>query len=347
MLFMRSLRMLKEYLVCLILISVLCSGCSKFANDREKEPLDIYKLINPNLQEDLANFPPRDWSSCERLSRTRTEPRAKLTNEEAPVYDKILTDLEVPTLRVRIYKPKVKKDKYPVLLWLHAGGHCTGSPNDSDKLMMAISEEIGCIVVSPDYRLAPENPYPADVDDCYAVLCWMVDQDKSKLPIDKNRVAIGGNSAGGGLAVQVSLKARDFKGPAIAFMMPLSPMLDYRNKTISSYQITDQRAYNRQGNVSNWKIYLKNVKGAVPPYASPAVAKDLSNLPPTYMMVGSLDPFRDETITFAQRMLAASVPVELHVIPKGIHCFEFIFPMDPVSIKTRSEYIQALKNALQ
>ena len=278
----------------------------------------------------------------------------------------------------------------PGLLWIHGGGHIIGTPEMDDELCIRFAKEIGssgCVVVAPDYRLAPENPYPADVEDCYEALIWLTERSN----VDKARIAVAGQSAGGGLTAAVALMARDRKGPAIRFQMPLYPQLDYRNITASSNQITDHRVWCKDFNLAAWKMYLSaptaptaataassntvsnagtdvasvastddkgtgsndgsNGSGAnecnIPAYASPAMAEDLSGLPPAYIMVGTLDPFRDEDIAYAQRLMAAGVPVELHVIPGATHGFEGVFADAPLSINAVNEYVNALKEALK
>ena len=218
-----------------------------------------------------------------------------------------------------------------------------GTPEGSEELSLRIADELGMIVVAPDYRLTPEHPYPADVEDCYAALVWMTEN----LPVRKDRVAVAGQSAGGGLTAAVVLLARDKGGPAIHFQMPLYPMLDYRNVTPSSHQMTDHRAWCRDFNILSWEAYLAGVSNDVPAYASPSIADDLSGLPPAYIMVGMLDPFRDEDIAYAQRLMQAGVPVELHVIPGATHGFEAIFTESPISIKAENEYVNALKEAMK
>lgn len=217
------------------------------------------------------------------------------------------------------------------------------SPEVNEDLSLRIADELGVIVAVPAYRLTPENPYPADVEDCYNALLWMTEN----LPVDKDRIAVAGQSAGGGLAAAVALMARDKKGPALCFQMLLYPMLDHRNITPSTYQITDHRIWCRNFNITAWGMYLSGVSGDVPAYASPALEQNLSGLPPAYVMACGLDPFRDEDIAYAQRLMQSAVPVELHIVPGAFHGFENILPNTPMSQKAKSEYITALAEALK
>ena len=166
------------------------------------------------------------------------------------------------------------------------------------------------------------------------------------LPVDNGRIAVAGQSAGGGRAAAVALAARDRKGPALCFQMLLYPMLDHRNITPSSHQINDPRAWSRDFNLFAWGKYLVNVSNDVPVYASPALAEDLSGLPPAYVLVCGLDPFRDEDITYAQRLMQAGVAVGLHVIQGATHGFEAIFTDSELSAAAVNEYVNALAEAL-
>lgn len=266
------------------------------------------------------------------------------TNDNVNVYNLFISNDEnkaTTPLRLRIYKPKTVREKYPALLWIHGGGHIMGTPEGNEELSLKIADELCCIVVAPDYRLTPEHPYPADLDDCYNALLWL----SKNLPV--NKIAVAGQSAGGGLAAAVALRARDEKGPKINFQMLLYPMIDYRNVTPSSHQINDHRAWSRDFNIFSWKMYLANVSGDIPSYASPSMAKDLSGLPPAYIMVCGLDPLRDEDIEYAQRLMQSGVPVELHVIPSATHGFEAIFTESELSIKIVEEYVNALAEQLK
>jgi acetyl esterase/lipase len=180
--------------------------------------------------------------------------------------------------------------------------------------------DIDCVVVSMQYRLAPEDPYPAGVEDCYAALVWTV-QHADELGIDATRIAVGGESAGGGLAAATALLARDRKGPELVFQALTYPMLDDRNNTPSARELHDIPSWSQQHNDSAWRAVLGMKAGSpdVEPYAAPARATDLSGLPPTLIQVGEIDVFRDEDITYATRLLQAGVPTELHVYPGAYH----------------------------
>ncbi len=245
-------------------------------------------------------------------------------------------------LRVRVYTPKTGSKEYPGLLWLHSGGHIAGSPEAEEWLLLKIAKSAGCIIAAPDYRLAPENPCPADLEDCYNALCWM----PGNLPIRKDRLAVGGCSAGASLAAAMAQMSRDKNGPAIFFQLLVYPQVDFASDYPSHHQINDSRVWCRSLHMAALKYYPRDYSGDLSAYVSPVLAEDLSGLPPAYIVTGTLDIFRDEAITYAQKLMQAGVPVELHVMPGIVHACEFLFPNAPVCVKIVNEYINALKEAL-
>ena len=334
----------KKFLAAMLGAFMITSMNVEASDDARAWNLD--KMINPALRDDFSKMQPRDFTDVEGVRRALTIAPSDLpTDPRVTVENVMIINGGVPDLRVRIYRPTTKSKEYPAILWTHGGGHIVGSPELYESLLLKMTRELDCIIVAPDYRLAPENPYPADVNDCYAALKWMTNHRKSRLPIDKDRVAVVGDSAGGGLAVAVAMKARDEKGPAICFDMPLYPQLDCTDETESSYQILDHRVWNRDANEFAWRAYLGDDRAKVEPYASPARAENLSGMPPTYIMIGTLDMFRDETIDYAQRLMSAGVPVELHVIPGATHAFNTVIPDNPLSIEVTDEFINALRTA--
>ncbi|MBH5319657.1 alpha/beta hydrolase [Paenibacillus sp. GSMTC-2017] len=250
---------------------------------------------------------------------------------------------------IKLYEPALRtSDKLPAMLWIHGGGYVMGHPNMDDALCERFVQEAKCVVVSVDYRLAPEHPYPAAINDCYAALTWMANEADS-LGIDVNRLAIAGASGGGGLTAALALMARDKGGPALIFQMPLYPMIDNRNDTASSHEITAVNAtWNRANNVHAWGMYLGEHYGdnEVSPYAVPAKAESLAGLPPTYTCIGQLDLFRDETIDYVTRLAQAGVDVEFHLYPGGFHSFEMIVPLAEVSKRASKSYVEAMARAL-
>ncbi len=250
-------------------------------------------------------------------------------------------------IRLRIYEPTTKDGVLPGIFFIHGGAMVLGTPADSDATCCEILKELPSIIISVDYRLAPETPYPGPVEDCYDGLVWVMEHAR-KLGVDPHRIAVVGQSAGGGLTAAISLMARDRKGPKIAFQMPLYPMLDDRQQTQSSVEIKDRRVWNSIDNNAAWAMYLADTDPSnVPVYAAPARESDYSNLPPTYTFIGDLDPFRDETIEYVYNLTKAGVPTEFHLYPGCFHGFELEVPDAQISKIAKKNYINALKNALQ
>jgi len=248
-------------------------------------------------------------------------------------------------LLVRLYKPiaSLANQKSPCILWIHGGGFLYGHPDQDDAWCENIVGATGCIVASVDYRLAPEYPFPAGVEDVYVALEWLVNTS-TKLGIEADRIAIAGASAGGGIAAAVALMARDRGGPHLAFQMPLYACLDDRHMTPSSTLINDERIWNRANSRKGWQLYLANqVENEISYYATPARAADLTGLPPAYMMVGQLDIVRDENIEYATRLMQAGIPTELHVYAGAFHSFEQIVPAADISKRAIQECFVALK----
>jgi acetyl esterase/lipase len=252
-----------------------------------------------------------------------------------------------PAMRVRVYRSNDQQSKLPALYWIHGGGYVMGDIDYDDRLMMQMVKRIGCVAASVDYRLAPEHPFPTPVEDCYTGLKWLFTH-ADELGVEPSRIAIGGPSGGGGLAAGLGLMVRDRKEVPVVFQLLIYPMIDDRNATPASYAITDPRVWNRESNRLGWKAYLGRDGGGagVSPYAAAARATDLTNLPPTYISVGTLDLFVDENIEYAQRLIQAGVPTELHVYPGAFHGFDLFAPSARVSKQFKADRDNALKRAL-
>ncbi len=249
-----------------------------------------------------------------------------------------------PEVGLRLYRPTARSQPLPGLLWLHGGGFVVGHPTMDDGLCQRFAEEAGCLVVSVDWRLAPEDPYPAGLEDAYAALVWM-DASAAELGLD-GRIAVAGASAGGGLAAGLSLLARDRGGPRLMFQMPLYGCLDDRHISPSSQQITDPRLWNRAGSMKAWALYLQGIDRQRPPvYAAPLRTENLAGLPPSYLCVGDLDLLRDENLEYAARLAQSGVPVEFHLYPGAFHGFELLVPGAAISRRASAGYIAALARA--
>lgn len=270
-------------------------------------------------------------------------------NERVVSEDRTIPGPEgAPELTVRVYRPAAADPAsaaLPGLFFIHGGGMVLGSIDGEDLVAAMLSEAVGAVVVSVEYRLAPEHPYPAAVEDCYAGLCWMAD-NADELGFDVDRLAVFGASAGGGLALATVMLARDRGGPEICFQMPIYPMIDDRNETASSHEITEVGIWDRDGNIEAWSWYL----GGKPADALAAPARaddaDLAGLPPTFIDVGEVDLFRDEDLAFAARLLQAGVPTELHVYPGAYHASETFAPEAELTQRIWGTRIAALSRAL-
>jgi acetyl esterase/lipase len=225
-----------------------------------------------------------------------------------------------PDVLLRIYRPD--RPSSPAAIYdVHGGGFMVGDVTIGHARNVAYARELGVVVVSVDYRLAPETPFPGPLEDVYAGLVWTA-KHADELGIDPQRIAIHGASAGGGLCAGLALLARDRGGPHIAFQYLGVPELDDRLSTPSMTAFTDTPIWSRPQAERSWDAYLgpgKRGTDDVSPYAAPARATDLTGLPPAYVSVMHFDPLRDEGIAYALALLAAGVTVELHLFPGTFH----------------------------
>jgi acetyl esterase len=248
---------------------------------------------------------------------------------------------EIP---VRTYRPAVEAGPRPGILDIHGGGFTTGTVELQHRAVSQMAREVDAVVATVEYRLAPEHPYPAGLDDCYAALEWMA-SESHQLGVDPKRIAVFGSSAGGNLAAALALLARDRGGPSIRFQYLGIPELDDRLSTVSMQTFVDTPIFSRSGAVQSWEAYLGSDRN-VTCYAAPARATDLTGLPPAFISTMEFDPLRDEGILYALRLLEAGVPVELHQYPGTFHGSAMIADAD-VSKRQMAESIDVLRRALR
>jgi acetyl esterase/lipase len=233
-------------------------------------------------------------------------------------------------LRICVYTPLERKENVPGLLWIHGGGYSIGIPEQDDAFILRFVQASGCVIVSPDYTLSLDKPYPAALDDCYLALLWLRDNGAC-YGMNLSQLFVGGNSAGGGLAAAVTLLARDKKDVSIAFQMPLYPMMDDR-PTKSS---TDNHAplWNSKINDASWKLYLGEHyrSKTAPVYAAPSRAKDYTGLPPACSYIGSLEPFLDETVDYIENLKKCKIPVHFKIYEGCFHAFDQMCPSADIS----------------
>ena len=317
-------------------------------------PIDIASRLDDEHRPVFDAIPPLfgDWSD---IPATRAQLDALLAAMPQPELAEGVTTEDHfvpgpagdPDVMVRLYRPANLPSPAPAFYWIHGGGMVLGDVAGSDVYCASVAEEMNVLVASVEYRLAPEHPFPAPLEDCYAGLAWLW-RSREELGIDPGRVAGGGGSAGGGLAAGVALAARDRGEIDLCFQLLVYPMLDDRNITRSSHAITDARTWNREGNLAGWDAYLAGNAGGedVSPYAAPARATDLSGLPPAYINVGDLDLFVDEDVAYARALADAGVPVELHIYPGAYHGSSGFTPNASLSQRWNADERAALRRAL-
>ncbi|MFF7374891.1 alpha/beta hydrolase [Streptomyces massasporeus] len=235
----------------------------------------------------------------------------------------------------------------PVIYHVHGGGMIIGNNRVGVDVPLAWAQALDAVVVSVEYRLAPEHPHPAPVEDVYAGLLWTADH-AAELGADPERIVIAGASAGGGLCAALALLTRDRKGPQPIGQVLMCPMLDDRNDSPSTYQMAGLGVWDRTANETGWTALLGSHRGGpdVPAYAAPARAEDLTGLPPAFLDVGSAETFRDEVVAYASRIWQAGGVAELHVWPGGFHGFDGFAPQAAVSQAARAAHLLWLRRLL-
>lgn len=250
-------------------------------------------------------------------------------------------------VRLLVIKPKNKTtEKHPLFYSIHGGGMIIGNPELDNEFHAFLAHNYNFIGVSVDYRLAPENSQPAQLHDCYSGIKWCID-NALNLNIDKDKVAVSGGSAGAGLAGGLALYIRDQKEFAIHHLRLLIPMLDDRTAAGEPSPYNGEYAWTNENNYFGWKSVLKKEPGSegISPYYSPARAESLVGLPSTYLSVGAIELFAEETLNFAKRLIREGVPTELHMYP-GYHHLAFNVPEAYHSKREAENHLNALLRAL-
>ncbi|WP_435357858.1 alpha/beta hydrolase [Emticicia sp. SJ17W-69] len=233
-----------------------------------------------------------------------------------------------PDIRIRIFKPLNTNGTLPGMLYIHGGGYMLGSPEEFMPVIKKLIDTKPCVVVAPDYRKAVDAPYPAAFNDCYDTLLWL-NENVNQLHILPKKLIVTGHSSGGGLTAAITLKATDTNDVKIAFQMPIYPMLDDRQNTVSAID-NNSAGWNAKSNKLGWSKYVGHLR-EIPHYAAPARAKNYSKLPPTISFVGDLEPFRDETIEYVKNIEKNGIPVLFKLYPGCYHAFEILFPKLEIS----------------
>jgi acetyl esterase/lipase len=317
--------------------------------------LDLKELLDPELKGPitamLKQMPPNDFKN---IPQSRAASKKMFMAMKAQVIPGVVAEdkkipgpRNAPDVAVRIYRPEKASGVLPALLWIHGGGYMLGDIDQEDGSSKQFCLAGNCVVVSVEYRLAPENPYPAPLEDCYAALKWLATYSK-ELKVDPSRIAIGGASAGGGLASGLAILARDRGEVKISFQLLIYPMLDDCNIEPAGDTLPDALFWTRYSNLMGWRCYLGCEPGSkdISCYASAARAENLAGLPPAYIAVGAIDLFAREDMEYARRLIAAGVPTELHVYPGGPHAFDMLVPTADISKRFTADIHRALKQAL-
>jgi acetyl esterase/lipase len=303
--------------------------------------------LDPEIAEGVTLFPALDLSdvNAARAIRARMREDARIprpTDDRVFEFEKTISGArDAPNIPIRIYTPKETDGLAPGLVLFHGGGFVMGNLESAHPRCLRLSGNGGAIVVSVDYRLAPEHPFPAGIEDCYTALQWTANNALT-IGVDPKKLAVGGVSAGGCLAAGVSLMARDQKGPLITFQMLIYPVLDDRLETPSRRNGAELPIWNAQNCRDMWHYYLGAHRGVISPYAAPARAKSLSRLPPAYIAIAEYDPLRDEAMHYAMRLLQSGVPVELHQYAGTVHGFDGLLPSN-VSEQARDELVAVFR----
>jgi acetyl esterase/lipase len=296
--------------------------------------------MDPELEAFIPLFPPADLSDPVTARKNLAGLAAAVPAPDTTAIE--IEDRTVPAdspVAVRIYRPRQAQS---AIVWLHGGGFVMGDLDTEHPWATRLAGGCGAMVISVGYRLAPEHPFPAALDDAYAVLTWIADH-ATELGIDPARIAVGGHSAGAGLAAAVALRARDEQGPPIRYQLLNQPELDDRQETWSARNFTDTPWMTRDKLAATWRHYLGSAPAS--PYAAPARAADLSGLPSAYIATAEFDPLRDEGFGYALRLLQAGVSVELHQWPGTFHGSQAILSAE-VSQRQIAELGAALRRAL-
>jgi acetyl esterase/lipase len=252
-------------------------------------------------------------------------------------------DVRVP---VRIYRPLRVADPLPALIWMHPGGYVIGSIELDDLMARRLAVDVGCAVISVEYRLAPEHPFPAPLDDCYGVFRWAA-AEADALGIDAGRIALGGASAGGGLAAALALRARDRGELNACFQLLIYPAINDLNVAQVSASIPENLFWSRENALIGWRAYLGRLADGsrIPEHAAAFRAERLAGLPPAYLAAGALDMFVPDMLTYGSRLMDDGIATELHIYPGAFHAFDAFAPDAAVTNRFLTDRNAALRRA--
>ncbi len=312
----------------------------------------ILNLIDPEIVEGMKQLPP-ELNQGGPIEQSYLNIRELLKKTEAVPFvsttmsmDERWVNAEGRDVRVMIYQPKeIAQHSGICVYWIHGGGNILGTPREDDIAALFV-ENLKCTMVSVDYKVAPEYQHPEGMEDCYAGLVW-ASQHAKELGFDKNKIAVCGESAGGGMAARTVLLNRERKGVNIAFQLLKCPMLDNTHDTPSG-RLSGYLGWDRDASLWAWNAYLGGDFGKeATPLQSPSRATDLSDLPPTFLYVGAVELFRDEVMAYAQQLMVDGVPTELYVAPGVLHGGERMAPNARIAQTAHHLMVDAVKRAFQ
>lgn len=308
-------------------------------------------LLDTELAQSVQHMPPIDNSDVALARQGIAMMQKFMPPVDTSGVD--IEDLMIPSFEtdanhkipVRTYRPSDATESLPVMLFFHWGGFMLGNLETEHARCVMIARAAGCLVVSVDYRLAPEHPFPAGAEDCYSALLWVTKQAEL-LDADITRLAVGGTSAGGGLAAALCLMSRDRGGPPIRFQFMGFPVTDHRMVTGSVKAFNNTPNWTYDATVNMWRYYLgENSAESISVYASPLNATDFSQLPSAYIWTAEFDPLRDEGIQYAIKLMEHGIPVELHNYAGTFHGFDQT-PGAQISQRSQNEQVSVIRAAL-
>jgi acetyl esterase/lipase len=249
------------------------------------------------------------------------------------------------SVSVRLHQPASMEGSLPAMLWIHGGGYVAGTAAGDDSLCRQFADTLGIVVAAVDYRLAPEHRYPVPLHDCYDALTWLA----GHASVDSTRIAVGGGSAGGGLAAALALLARERAEVPLRLQLLAYPMLDDRTALRTDIDESNIRGWNNKSNAFGWQSYTGYAPGSseVSELAAPGRCQDFTGLPAAWIGVGTLDLFQDESIAYAKNLQDAGVPCQLDVVKGAFHGFDLVRRKAEVSKAFRASQMKALTDALQ
>jgi acetyl esterase/lipase len=312
----------------------------------------ILKLMDPEILEGMNQLPP-ELTQGGPIDQSYLAMREMIKGMESAPFESTSMTMEEKSvnsegrdIRFFIYRPTdIDQHSGICIYWIHGGGYVVGTPREDDIAALFV-DSLKCTVVSVDYKLAPEHKHPEGMEDCYAGLIWTA-QHAAELGIDKSKIVVAGESAGGGMAARTVLLNHERKGVDVAFQLLKCPMLDNTHNTPSGRE-SGYLGWDRDSSLWAWEAYLGGALGKdATTLQSPSRATDLSGLPPTFLYVGSNELFRDEVIAYAQQLMKDFVPTELYVAPGVSHGGERIAPIARVAQTAHYLMTDAVKRAFK